>query len=559
MTDTFSADTENLQEFVDHGATYLSSLFEVQTGTVLVRQEAVATLGGGPDDLSSALFNELIGEAARNNNFVERIRRVLDMFEHAPAWLIRSMLGSISLDTDDLTGTEDLSLALEAAWASDDEELAASLLLLLAIAEGQISAEDGEQLEGLAPEVISGVLTGQIDIEDAETAGLPTEELSIIQDRLGDDWRGVTEGDLNKVRDVLAEAEGWEVDWILRQLSNNEIETLIAEVESSGFWSDDWSEETRKEFFVMIGEKVSYRSWMTLGDHTERINPDPATALPDTADPDAEDEALYDRLEYVMFDGPIAEGDPTYPGNVYAPDNPYGLDDMKQGSIGDCYFIAAMIALADQDPGSLRDLISANPNGSFTVTFPDGSQQVVTSDFPVDPNRTSGRPAFARPGPGAQGDELWFMILEKAYAQQNEGWGSIVGGSQSAAIEDLTGRPSNWIDNDDIDIENLATRFENGEILGLSTIDRPDDVTDTQWLADPDTPDTFKPTPLPGSGGSVPARLYQNHAFVVVGVDGENGTISVINPWYPDMEPVVLTEAELIESVNGVRQNDAES
>lgn len=550
------ADTDDFQTFVDHGGPYAQGLIDQSREVSLARQTAEEALGSGASSDSIALFVELIAETLNNTTFVDRIRELLERYEGFPAVFVEVILNSIDLDDTDLAANADLEIALGEARATGDEELVTALLLIRAVAEGKVTSEESEKLQGLAPEVIVGVLTGQIDIADAPTTPLPTEMLELVQDRLKDDFRGVTEGDLNRVDAVFEDADGWQVDWILAQMSDEEVETLIAEVESSGFWSDDWNETKRKEFFVMMGEKVSYQSWMTLGEHTERINPDPSTALPDSARDDPGDVAKYSRMRYVIFDGPIAVGDPTYPGNLYPPDHPFGLDDMRQGAIGDCYFLAGMIALADQDPGALSNLISPNPNGSFTVTFADGSQQVVTPDFPVDPDRTDGRPAFANPGPGAQGGELWFMILEKAYAQKEGGWGPIVGGNQRYAIEELTGRDSNWIDNDDATLANLQERFERGEILGLNTIDRPDDVEHEDWLDDPDTPDAFKPTTA-ADGTVTEARLYQNHAFVVVGVDADAGTISVINPWFPDMVPVELTEAELIESVTGVEQNDA--
>ncbi len=390
-----------------------------------------------------------------------------------------------------------------------------------------------DKLDTRPGSVLFGVEVGELTVSEAAVVELPTDELNATQDNLGDDWRGVTEGDLNNTRDRFEGLDGWQVDWILTELDDDEVETLIDNVEGSGWFSNDWSGETENHFYSMVGEKVSIDSWHRLGTYTERINPDPLTAKPDTA---RDDPKVASDLGYQLWQGPLFDDT-----------NGIDFDDPNQGSIGDCYLIAGMIALSHDDPSTIEDMIQPNPNGTFTVTFGDGSKQVVSPYFVTSPS--SGNPGsleFSHPGPAAEQNEMWPMVIEKAYAQQEGGWGDIVGGSQSAAIEDLTGRESGWIDADDVSLDDLSERAESGEILGLSTIDRPEDMTGAEWKADPDTPSTFK--------GTDP-QLAQNHAYVVVAVNEDS--IEVLNPWNPEQPPIVLTEDELVESINGVRVNEA--
>ncbi len=369
---------------------------------------------------------------------------------------------------------------------------------------------------------------------------LVDERAAEVRDALGDDWRGVTDYDMDRIGDAFEGINGAQMDAVVAQLSDDELQTLYDEMQQSAF-RGGWSTEERQAFHSMVGTAVSLDTWRRLGQFTNQIDPDPAQGLPDDAREDAPNRAAaFDSYEYRDFQdlplwGAADSPDPT---------------EVHQGSIGDCYLITGLITLADGDPSVVTDLITENPNGTYSVTFADGSVQVVSPDLPVDPADPT-TPVFGNTG----GDpSLWVGLIEKAWAQNGGGYGDIVGGRSSEAIEALTGREAGWIDNDDIDITDLAERFDNGESLGLSTIDRPDDVEHPDWIADPDTPDAFKPG---FRGGGRFDYLRQNHAYVVTGVDATAGTVTVVNPWDGGSPPLTLTEAELVESTNGVRTNEA--
>jgi len=335
---------------------------------------------------------------------------------------------------------------------------------------------------------------------------------------------------------------------VMMSMSDTEFGNLVDLIDGQNYSSD----ADQGEVLVALGETLPIEVWRRMGRYSEAIDPDPSTALADSAQEDPAKVEKFDRLVYAdfsswtLFGGTSTEVDPS---------------EFRQGSIGDCYLIAAMITLGREDSANhttvLGDMVQPNDNGTYTVTFADGSQQVVSPDLAVDPasfTELPGRvrlyePEFAHTDGGRA---LLPALVEKAYAQQNGGYEGISGGSQSAAIEDLTGRESGWIDNDDIDIDDLADRFDNGESLGLSTIDRPGDVSSDDWKADTETPETFKE-----SFGPYYERLHQNHAFIVTDVDAGAGTVTVINPWDPTRPPIELTEDELQESVNGVRTNEA--
>ncbi len=99
----------------------------------------------------------------------------------------------------------------------------------------------------------------------------------------------------------------------------------------------------------------------------------------------------------------LFQKDPSDPSKTLPPD----YKSVKQGGLGDCYFIAPLAALAKQDPQKVKDMITENKDGTYTVTFPSGD--VMTVDAPTDSQ-------VAKYGTSGK-DGLWFPVMEKAYVQ----------------------------------------------------------------------------------------------------------------------------------------------
>jgi pyrrolidone-carboxylate peptidase len=105
--------------------------------------------------------------------------------------------------------------------------------------------------------------------------------------------------------------------------------------------------------------------------------------------------------------------------------------DVRQGYLGDCYFMALLAAIAEVRPEAIEQMVKPNTDGTFTVSFfgPDGKrvQQIVEPTFP---SYTSGDPAYAKFGDQSEvyGKEIWPMLIEKAWMQANGSWLDIEGG-----------------------------------------------------------------------------------------------------------------------------------
>ena len=123
---------------------------------------------------------------------------------------------------------------------------------------------------------------------------------------------------------------------------------------------------------------------------------------------------------------------------------PVVLEDIKQGEIGNCYFMASIGAIAHKRPSYLRNMIipfdhseniteeeSEVKNESFLVRFFDDkrNEKYVAIDnkfwFYKD---SSLNPVYANFGyADSEHYEIWPMILEKAWAKINNGYKKIVG------------------------------------------------------------------------------------------------------------------------------------
>lgn len=87
-------------------------------------------------------------------------------------------------------------------------------------------------------------------------------------------------------------------------------------------------------------------------------------------------------------------------------------DDVAQGSLSDCALVATFAGIAIADPSIIERTISANGDGTYTVTFPDGMIVLVDDEC----LSADGRPEYAR----SQG-VLWPLILEKAIVVRRGG------------------------------------------------------------------------------------------------------------------------------------------
>jgi hypothetical protein len=146
-------------------------------------------------------------------------------------------------------------------------------------------------------------------------------------------------------------------------------------------------------------------------------------------------------------------------------------DDVAQGGIGNCYFLAALATIAAQCPATIQDMIKDNGDGTYTVRFFRKDERTRPATYAATHERVDadfhtrgGRELYAkaRDAEVGKGRELWVMVVEKAYVQfaakyGQEGnedtgatgpgeYGVVNGGFSGWVMEVVTGKPAEFHD-----------------------------------------------------------------------------------------------------------------
>ena len=116
-------------------------------------------------------------------------------------------------------------------------------------------------------------------------------------------------------------------------------------------------------------------------------------------------------------------------------------DDIRQGALGDVYFLCALTMLAEKPSRIDRLFITKESNefGAYAVELlVHGEKKTVVIDDYFPCTSATGGPCFSK----ANGSELWVMILEKAWAKVYGSYERTERGTSDAALRDLTGAPA---------------------------------------------------------------------------------------------------------------------
>jgi len=201
------------------------------------------------------------------------------------------------------------------------------------------------------------------------------------------------------------------------------------------------------------------------------------------------------------------------------------LNDIMQGSFGDCYFAAALGMVVNKEGGwsEIHALLADNGDGSFTVTLHGYGPQIFDGDIL---HRAYDAISLSGDTNDVGYTEIWPYLLERAWAERNlygGGYGGIEGGTIEQAFEALTGdEPSVEDDFEDKSPEDIAAMIANaldaGKQVGLST-PQTFDGADTYSLSSPGT-----------------GTVWGEHSYVVTGTedtddDGDVDLIELGNPW----------------------------
>lgn len=283
-------------------------------------------------------------------------------------------------------------------------------------------------------------------------------------------------------------------------------DTLFGGANSDSFWTDDSdtiSDATASESATNVHRVRSFANGADRTLDGDRI-----------ADP-------TDGTEYKNFaDRPLfAAAGPT-------------ANDIDQGSLGDCWLLASMGAMAQANPNAVRQTVVDLGDGTYAVRLGGSSYYRVDADLPTR-IATSWTPVYG--GLGVD-NSLWAAVVEKAFADYRTGantYASLASGPGTEGLRGVNGQSVDWKAYDEYGsaqglVNDIASKFDSGRavVCVIGTV-----------------------------GGGAP--LIGNHAYTVVGVNrNAAGTVvSVIlrNPHGPaGPASVTVTRAQLYACVGDV-------
>ncbi|CED90398.1 C2 family cysteine protease [Actinomyces succiniciruminis] len=355
--------------------------------------------------------------------------------------------------------------------------------------------------------------------------------LKDVQAGIDGGWNGVGTGDLKKIEKALSGLNGAEVDAVIAGLSDEELQKWVKEMEEDGwfFGARGWSAQRRQEMWKEVLEDASYDTVRRLAEFSHDIQP------------------KFDDIEH----SGEYEGGPQYeeaPADSKPVIDGVSPEDISQGIVGDCWYIASLQAVAQADPSVIEDAITDNGNGTYTVRlYKDGKPVyiTVTTDQVVgQAEGHEGERPFAR---ATDPNEMWPPIMEKALAAYEGSYGAIESNHGYRGMEILTGKKSTK--KTDISAQELKDALDDGQAVTAGSKAKPLRFRYVPWVDDnpDDYPDRLYNTNATDSNGDpLPEPLVYNHEYYVQSVDlgdpndPSDDTVIVANPWGGTHEPMTL-------------------
>lgn len=199
-------------------------------------------------------------------------------------------------------------------------------------------------------------------------------------------------------------------------------------------------------------------------------------------------------------------------------------NDIHQGALGDWWFLAAVASIAE-NPALVRRLFltkTYNPEGVYRLRICKNGEwiDVIVDDY--IPCYFNGGPIFTR----GNGNELWVLLLEKAYAKLHGDYWQLRSGFVYHAMNDITGWPTSHF-------SFPKNRHEYDEIEDFA-----DDLWDKLWKADKkgfimcaSTPGVDRYTEF--GGPNADKGIVSGHAYSVISAKQYQDVrlLMVRNPW----------------------------
>jgi hypothetical protein len=192
--------------------------------------------------------------------------------------------------------------------------------------------------------------------------------------------------------------------------------------------------------------------------------------------------------------------------------NGVSYQDIDQGNVANCYFLAALGAVAFRSPETIKNMFIDNGDDTYTVRFyNNGVADYVTVDKYL-PTNASGKLVYANEGQSPTNSELWVALAEKGYAQINESawlgrgnnansYQAIGYGYDYQVVNQVTGKISNF---ENFNFNSMVNKFQNGSMMNVSS-----------------KADNYQ----------VASNIVANHVYTIVDYSSSTQKFTLFNPW----------------------------
>ena len=268
--------------------------------------------------------------------------------------------------------------------------------------------------------------------------------------------------------------------------------------------------------------------------------PQPEIELPDPGLTQVHDDFDSDGIENNEVEYKDVDGDVVVDG--------VQITDVNQGRVADCYLLAVLGSIALHNPEYIKNMITDNGNGTYTVSFGGKLGDVtVDDDFATFAN---GGIAYAQMGDESN-PELWVAIIEKAYMQGNlsnedgsvrDGTYEGIGfGSSSIAMENITGQSSTRTGPSGVTPEGLQAALENGQSVVMGSLganDKKDHTPDGLWRSH-----VYVLTDVrQNSKGEWEVTVYNPHGSDQHGIPQDPYTVMTMEQFNTNFRSVVVSD-----------------
>ena len=208
------------------------------------------------------------------------------------------------------------------------------------------------------------------------------------------------------------------------------------------------------------------------------------------------------------------------------------VDDVDQGSVGDCYFMATLSAIAKTNPDKIRQLVVDLGDGTYAVNFHRSILGIdidvyvrVDGDFWAN---ASGNPIYA--GLGTENCN-WVPVVEKAWAFFRDGKGtyaSINGGNNPGVKPDEALKAprvsfgTELFPNASLMLSAMKAQLNAGKAV---TLGGPAPLLPSTVMNDTDDPNT---------NADENTRRRGAHIYTLISVAADNSSVVLRNPWSDD-------------------------